>query len=158
MSARLERAWLVDADLRCEHRERLDDPLSVELELGDLAFDDVGDGHIAVRVGFDLELAGKNGASVSILAVLRLLYVMRPPADLAERRRFACEQALPDAWPVWRTWLNGTLAAMGLPPDPLPAGLPAKLMAGGTEAFDLTLQIDNSLARPAGERSRSARR
>lgn len=148
MNARLEHVWLMAANLSCDQREAITEPLGVALDLDDLAFDNLGEGHVAVRVGFDFYLSkgGQGSMDASASATFRLIYRMPAPADLAERRRFAIERALPDAWPVWRSWLNGTLAAMGLPPDPLPAGLPSKLMREGREAFDLTREVEAQLA------------
>lgn len=149
MTARLDHVWLMSADVSCDRRERLAEPLAVNLDVDDLAFDDLGDGRVSVRVGLGLYLVANTAREASqayASATFRLIYTMGAPPDMAARRRFACERALPDAWPVWRAWLNGTLAAMGLPPDPLPAGLPQKLLREGEEAFDLTREVEEKLA------------
>ena len=148
MSARLDHIWLMSADMACDNREALTAPLAVELDLDDLAFDDLGEGRVAIRVGFDLNLSSstQRQPEAYVSATFRLVYTMRPPTTLVGRRRFACERALPNAWPAWRAWLNGVLASMGLPPDPVPAGLPDKLLKDGGSAFDLTLEVERKLA------------
>ena len=153
MIAHLDRIWLMSADMDCDVREALVHPLIVKLELDDLAVDDLGGGRVAARVGFDLYIASEADkmAEACVSATFRLIYDMYgpSPATLEGRRDFTCQRALPDAWPAWRAWLNGTLAVMGLPPDPIPAGIPAPLLEQAGAAFDLTLEVERQHAESA---------
>lgn len=142
----LEQAWLSSCDASCDSREHLTEPLDIGVDVEDLAIAIREDGRVVVTAELSLALLprGTEEIVVDLEAAFRLVYRMQAPQNLDDQRSFTCGRALADAWPLWRTWLHQTLALMGLAPTPLPAELPAELIAQGREAFDLTLAIEKS--------------
>ncbi|MCB9764720.1 MAG: hypothetical protein H6739_33400 [Alphaproteobacteria bacterium] len=139
---RLQRAF-VDSEA-----DRSAGPLRLQLDLDELLHEALSPERFAVSVGLTLELADPDSGDTfcELSAELRLVYRGAPPDDLPAQRAFSVAWAVPEAWPVWRAWVQQTLALMGLPPAPLPPRVPDKLMMLGEEAFDLSRQVDERLA------------
>jgi len=145
IEAFLEQVWLAECDVGCDARESMSMPMNMGIDIDDLAFDNREDGRVVVTVGMSLGLhpRGTDDAVADLTATYRLVYRMAPIDDLDAQRSFASVRALPDVWPVWRTWLHQTLSLMGLAPTPLPAQVPTEIVVEGSEAFDLTRQVQD---------------
>jgi hypothetical protein len=134
----LEEAWLVGAEVKFEDRLGLDAQLGMRVGIEHLGFEHRdGVGVATVRLSLGLHPEGAEDAVGDLAATFRLVYRMAPLQEVEDQRRFASATVLADAWPVWRGWLHGTLALVGLSPTPLPAQVPPEVVAAGPGAFDL---------------------
>ena len=139
----LEQVWLADSEVRSGPRESLTTPLNLSIDTDDLKFENRDDGRSVATVALSLALhrQGAEAAFARITATFRLIYRMGPIVDLKQQRVFIQARALPDAWPVWRTWLHETLSQIGLAPTPLPAQMPPQIEVEGANVFDLAAQV-----------------
>lgn len=130
----IENVRLVEAHLRASVSTPPDDgDTETEMKLGRKAVvvDDVKDGHFNVRADFVFKLVSqaKDGSEaeneqplVEISACLELGYRLPPDAQFSkeELSEFGNVNAVFNAWPYWREFIQSSISRMGLPPVVLP--------------------------------------
>lgn len=129
----IENVRIVEAHLRTSISAPTEsDDIDTEMKLGRKAVvvDDLTDGHFNVRADFVFELfqtkpgaeANSRSPIVAISACLELGY--RVPADFEvskeELSEFGNVNAVFNAWPYWREFVQSSIGRMGLPPVVLP--------------------------------------
>lgn len=94
---------------------------------------------LEVRLELGFSVSGPDSEPLcAVSGTFRLLYESATlPQSQEQAAELAATFALTDTWPVWRAWLHGQLAAMGLPPSSLPARVPRFLRDEVRRATDL---------------------
>jgi hypothetical protein len=123
-------------------------PLRAALDVDRATMEVDKDDRPIAHIGFVLLLEDPQGElAAELSATFRLTYGavsglehVLLAADPAEARDFTAGRAAADAWPYWLTFLQGTMASMGLVPLRLPAAAPAELAEPVRRAFDRSAQ------------------